>query len=218
MYLLIFLIAILALRVKGHSLQDRNVLGRGMCSLQITMHVKKNIIKKYIDLLTRTVRKASKCSIRQKQNLNLICFVSIKNQNWEMYCLLLTAFYDPQNNNFWKSRLGQIGHTLPILLQRDGEGCVKITLIVSCLEWLIRLFLFIMVEFEKVQHRLTNDTHFSCHESFPKGQNVQMSKCFIKLSHEMLYHAMVSENPCGLSMCSHPPPRKIGSPVEIAFW
>ena len=59
-----------------------------------------------------------------------------------------------------------------------GEGCVKITLIVSCLEWLIRLFLFIMVEFEKVQHRLTNDTHFSCDESFPKGYNVQMSKCF----------------------------------------
>ena len=53
-----------------------------------------------------------------------------------------------------------------------GEGFVKITLIVSCLEWLIRLFLFIMVEFEKVQHRLTNDTHFSCHESFPKGYNV----------------------------------------------
>ena len=35
-----------------------------------------------------------------------------------------------------------------------GEGCVKITLIVSCLEWFICLFLFIMVEFEKVLHRL----------------------------------------------------------------
>ena len=31
-----------------------------------------------------------------------------------------------------------------------GEGYVKITLIVSCLEWLTCLFLFIMVEFEKV--------------------------------------------------------------------
>ena len=31
-----------------------------------------------------------------------------------------------------------------------GEGCVKITLIVSCVEWLLRL----LVEFEKVQHRL----------------------------------------------------------------
>ena len=40
---------------------------------------------------------------------------------------------------------------------------------------------------------------------------------FLKLSHEMLYHAMVSENPCGLSLCSHPPPKKIGSLVEIAF-
>ena len=31
-----------------------------------------------------------------------------------------------------------------------GEGYVKITLIVSCLEWLTCLFLFTMVEFEKV--------------------------------------------------------------------
>ena len=31
-----------------------------------------------------------------------------------------------------------------------GKECVKITLIVSCLEWLICLFLFIKVEFEKV--------------------------------------------------------------------
>ena len=31
-----------------------------------------------------------------------------------------------------------------------GKGCVKITLTISCLEWLICLFLSIMVEFEKV--------------------------------------------------------------------
>ena len=31
-----------------------------------------------------------------------------------------------------------------------GEGYVKITLIFSCLEWLTCLFLFTMVEFEKV--------------------------------------------------------------------
>ena len=35
-----------------------------------------------------------------------------------------------------------------------GEGlgveCVKITLIISCLEWLTRSFFFIMVEFERV--------------------------------------------------------------------
>ena len=34
------------------------------------------------------------------------------------------------------------------------EGCVKMTLIVSCLEWLTSLFLFIMVEFEKVLYSL----------------------------------------------------------------
>ena len=33
-----------------------------------------------------------------------------------------------------------------------GEGCVKITLIVPCLEWLTCLFLFIMVEFEKIPY------------------------------------------------------------------
>ena len=38
MSLLIFLIAILALRVKGHSLQDRNVLGRGNV-LMVDHHV-----------------------------------------------------------------------------------------------------------------------------------------------------------------------------------
>ena len=31
-----------------------------------------------------------------------------------------------------------------------GEGCVKIMLIVSCLEWLTCLFLLTTVEFEKV--------------------------------------------------------------------
>ena len=31
-----------------------------------------------------------------------------------------------------------------------GEGCVKITLLVSCLQWLTCSFVFIMEEFEKV--------------------------------------------------------------------
>ena len=35
--------------------------------------------------------------------------------------------------------------------QRDwGRGCVKITLLVSCLQWLTCSFVFIMAEFEKV--------------------------------------------------------------------
>ena len=126
-------------------------------------------------IFTRTVRKALWHNIREKQNLNLICFVSFKNQNWEMYCLLLTAFYDPQNNNnFWNFWLGQISHTIFWGAEGLGEGCMKITLIVSCLEWLTCLFLFIVVEFEKV---LKNGTHFSCDKSLPKGYNVQMSKC-----------------------------------------
>ena len=37
-------------------------------------------------------------------------------------------------------------------------------------------------------------------------------------SHEMLCHAMVNDEPGGMSVCSHPPPRKISSPVKIAFW
>ena len=55
---------------------------------------------------------------------------------------------------FWNFRLGQISHTLfwgaDPGAERLGERCVKITLIVSCIEWLACLFLFIMVEFEKV--------------------------------------------------------------------
>ena len=56
---------------------------------------------------------------------------------------------------------------------------MKITLIVSCLEWLTCLFLFIMVEFEKLlySHDLKMITRFSCHESFRKGYG-QMSLCF----------------------------------------
>ena len=45
-----------------------------------------------------------------------------------------------------------------------GKGCVKITLIVSCLEWLTCSILFIMVEFEKLQPQFKNGTHFSCYE------------------------------------------------------
>ena len=48
--------------------------------------------------------------------------------------------------NFW---LGQISPTI-FWEAGIGEGCVKIMLTVSCLEWPTCLFLFIMVEFEKV--------------------------------------------------------------------
>ena len=63
-----------------------------------------------------------------------------------------------------------------------GKGCVKITLIVSCLEWLTCLLLFIIVEFEKLLYSpdLKTVLIFSCYESVPKGYNVQMSLCFTR--------------------------------------
>ena len=43
-----------------------------------------------------------------------------------MYCLLLTAFYDPQNNNFRNFRLGQITESHYILGGRGiGEGVLE---------------------------------------------------------------------------------------------
>ena len=68
-----YLIAILAQCVERHSLQERNVLWN---VLIVDHHVKKKLY-----IFTRTVRKALKRNIRQKQNFNLICFVSFKNQN-----------------------------------------------------------------------------------------------------------------------------------------
>ena len=41
-------------------------------------------------------------------------------------------------------------HTLFWGAEGLGKGCLKITLIVSCLEWLTCLLLFIIVEFEKL--------------------------------------------------------------------
>ena len=59
------------------------------------------------------------------------------------------------------------------------EVCVKIVLIVSCLEWLTCIFLFIMVEFKLLYSPdLKSGTHFSGYKSLPKGYNVQMSSCF----------------------------------------
>ena len=112
-----YVIAILALRVKSpHSLQERNVLGN---VLIVDHHVKKY----YIMIFTRTVREAFQRNIRQKQNLNLICFVSFKNQNWEMYCLL-QPFWPVMTIVFGIFRLGQISHTIS-LGSRGIEGGVR---------------------------------------------------------------------------------------------
>ena len=49
------------------------------------------------------------------------------------------------------------------------------------------LTLIIMVEFEKLQSRFKNGTHFSCYESLSKGYNVQMSLC-LTLSRDAMSH------------------------------
>ena len=66
----------------------------------------------------------------------------------------------------------------PVPRFTDTQACVKIILIVSCLEWLICLVLFIMMEFKSYYTAPTHGTHFSCYESLSKGYNVQMSLCF----------------------------------------
>ena len=50
---------------------------------------------------------------------------------------------------------------------------MKIIVTVSCLEWLTCLLLFTVVEFEKLQFRFKNDTHFSCYKSLSKGYKIQ---------------------------------------------
>ena len=98
---------------------------------------------------------------------------------------------------------------------------MKITLSIPCLERLTCLFLFIMVEFEKVPYssdllRLKNGTHFPRYESLPKGYNVQMSDCL--LSHKMLRHAVVRDKPGGLSVQPPPPPGKLAARLKSPFW
>ena len=100
-----------------------------------------------------------------------------------------------------------------------GEGCVKITLIVSCLEWLTCLFLFIVVEFEKVPHSpdLKMVLVFPVTKVFQKGAmfkwvNVQLSHmCVMQWS---VTSVVAWEWVCAATLS----PRKIGSPVKITFW
>ena len=63
----------------------------------------------------------------------------------------------------------------------------------------------IMVEFEKVLYSgdLKMVLIFLVTIGLPKEYNVQISKC-LTLTHEMLCHAIVSDKPGGLSVCSHP--------------
>ena len=83
-----------------------------------------------------------------------------------MYRLLLTAFYDPWNNNFWNFWFGQIGHTIFWGFEGKRDWWRG-----ACLEWHFCLFLFIMVEFEKVLYSpdLKMVLTFLVTEVFQKG-------------------------------------------------
>ena len=151
----------------------RKGMSWGMCSLLITTSK-----KYYIIIFTRTVREAFQRNIRQKQNLNLICFVSFKNQNWEMYCLL-QPFWPVTTIVFGIFRLGQISHTIS-LGSRGIEGGVRENDAYCFVLRMAHFLIFIHnggIWKGTIQPRLKNGTHFSCYESLPKGYNVQMSNC-----------------------------------------
>ena len=101
--------------------------------------------------------------------------------------MLLTAFYDPYNdNNFWNFR------TIFWGAEGLGEGCVKIALIVSFLEWLTCLLFFITVEFEKLLFSpdLKMLLIFLVTKIFQKG--TMFKWVYVLLSHEMLCQVMTS--------------------------
>ena len=85
---------------------------------------------------------------------------------------------------------------------RENNGYCFLLLI----EWLTCL----MVEFENVLYSCDLKMvliFLVTNESLQKGYNTQMSKC-LTLTHEMLCHAIVSDKPGGLSVCSHPLPQE----------
>ena len=167
----------------------------GMCSLLITTSK-----KYYIIIFTRTVREAFQRNIRQKQNLNLICFVSFKNQNWEMYCLL-QPFWPVTTIVFGIFRLGQISHTIS-LGSRGIEGGVREN---DAYCFLLRMAHFLIFIHNGgiwkgiIQPRMV--FIFLVTKVFQKGTMFRWVT--VQLSHEMLRHAMVSDKPGGLSV--HPP-------------
>ena len=96
--------------------------------------------------------------------------------------LVINSVYDPYNdNNFWNFR------TIFWGAEGLGEGCVKITLIVSCLEWLTCLLFFITVEFEKLLFSPDLKTLFIflVTKIFQKG--TMFKWVYVLLSHDLLY-------------------------------
>ena len=110
-------------------------------------------VKKYM-IYSLTQLKRLYNAISDKKNLNLICFVSFKEPELRNVLLVINFVLTRNDNIFWNFRLAQISHTIFWGAEGLGEGCLKIILIVSCLEWLTCLFLFIMVESEKELYSL----------------------------------------------------------------
>ena len=84
----------------------RKGMSWGMCSLLITTSIK------YYTYSLGQLERLYNAISEKKQNLTLICSVSFQNENWEMYCLLLTAVLTRNDNSFWNFRLGQISYTI----------------------------------------------------------------------------------------------------------
>ena len=69
---------------------------------------------------------------------------------------------------------------------------MKITLIVSSLEWLTCLFLFIIVEFEKLLS-IPDLKYYSFFLLRKSSKRVQCPNGSVALSHEILFHSMVGD-------------------------
>ena len=136
-----------------------------------------------------------------------------------MYCLL-QPFWPVTTIVFGIFRLGQISHTIS-LGSRGIEGGVRENDAYCFVLRMAHFLIFIHnggIWKGTIQPRLKNGTHFSCYESLPKGYNVRMSKCFWN-SHMRCYVTQWSATSLVAWVWAVTlSPRKIGSPVKIAYW
>ena len=117
---------------------------------------------------------------------------------------------------------GQVNYLHYILGGRGiGDGCMKIMLIFSCLQWFACLFLFIMVEFEKVLYspNLKMVLIFLVTKVFQKLRAQYCSNEYTFNSHMRCCQTMVSDKPGGLSECMQPPvpPGKLSAYLKAPF-
>ena len=118
---------------------------------------------------------------------------------------------------FWDFRLGQISHTICWGAKGLEEGWgVKITLIVSCLEWPTFWFLFIMVEYEKALYSpdLKMVLIFLLQKS---SKRLQCSNEHIFNSHELLSHNGQRQDWWPECVQPPPPPGKLAAQLKLPF-